>query len=293
MRLMAGAFTQQNAAALDQRDSAARRPRASSTSRISSGPAAPRKADLARRRATRNATAAEMFPAAARRQPLDLLRQAGQRAQRRRRLRRTGAPLPGRAQRIARARGRRRAAAAVRSDLGRRRTKRRAAKVDAATAINKLVRSPASIPTALAFERDANAPVAAPAVSPPASADAGGGMFHSLFQTGERREAVAPAVSELWRPARTNAAQPRRSSQRIVACHGQRAVPATGVTRTSARRSICSATCARRAGGRSRGGDLTRVRALTNRSIIPKIYGERFVKRSRARLQCPAQSPVP
>jgi transglycosylase-like protein with SLT domain len=26
-----------------------------------------------------------------------------------------------------------------------------------------------------------------------------GGMFHSLFQTGERREAVSPAISELWR----------------------------------------------------------------------------------------------
>jgi hypothetical protein len=23
-------------------------------------------------------------------------------------------------------------------------------------------------------------------------------MFHSLFQTGERREAISPAISELW-----------------------------------------------------------------------------------------------
>ena len=42
-----------------------------------------------------------------------------------------------------------------------------------------------------------------PAVDPdapaalPTRADAGG-MFHSLFQTGERREAVSPAISELW-----------------------------------------------------------------------------------------------
>jgi hypothetical protein len=32
-----------------------------------------------------------------------------------------------------------------------------------------------------------------------ARTDAAGAMFHSLFQTGERREAVAPAISELWR----------------------------------------------------------------------------------------------
>jgi hypothetical protein len=28
--------------------------------------------------------------------------------------------------------------------------------------------------------------------------DPAGGVFHSLFQTGERREAISPAISELW-----------------------------------------------------------------------------------------------
>jgi hypothetical protein len=50
----------------------------------------------------------------------------------------------------------------------------------------------------LAFERDANTPATAPATSQGASANAGRPMFHSLFQTGERREAIAPAISELW-----------------------------------------------------------------------------------------------
>ena len=80
-------------------------------------------------------------------------------------------------------------------------------------AINQFALSPAAIPAALAseasghrsnffevlaFERDANAPATAPATSQGASANAGRPMFHSLFQTGERREAVAPAISELW-----------------------------------------------------------------------------------------------
>jgi hypothetical protein len=50
----------------------------------------------------------------------------------------------------------------------------------------------------LAFERDANTSATAPAPSQGASANAGRPMFHSLFQTGERREAIAPAISELW-----------------------------------------------------------------------------------------------
>jgi Transglycosylase SLT domain len=71
-------------------------------------------------------------------------------------------------------------------------------KDSAAAAINQFALSPAAIPTALAFERDANAPVTAPATSQPASANDGRPMFHSLFQTGERREAISPAISELW-----------------------------------------------------------------------------------------------
>jgi hypothetical protein len=71
-------------------------------------------------------------------------------------------------------------------------------KDSAAAAIHQFALSPAAIPTALAFERDANTPVTAPVTSQPASANDGRPMFHSLFQTGERREAIAPAISELW-----------------------------------------------------------------------------------------------
>jgi len=86
-------------------------------------------------------------------------------------------------------------------------------KADAVAAINQFALSPAAIPAALAFERDANTPAAAPTTSQGASANAGRPMFHSLFQTGERREAIAPAISELWRPARPKAAQLQKSSQ--------------------------------------------------------------------------------
>jgi hypothetical protein len=67
-------------------------------------------------------------------------------------------------------------------------------KDNAVAAISQFALSPAAIPTALAFERDANMPAA----SQGAGANAGRPMFHSLFQTGERREPIAPAISELW-----------------------------------------------------------------------------------------------
>ncbi len=62
----------------------------------------------------------------------------------------------------------------------------------AAAAVTALTLAPA--PSATAFAADAPAP--------PARVEAA--LFHSLFQTGDRREAIAPAVSELWgqpRPA--------------------------------------------------------------------------------------------
>jgi hypothetical protein len=71
-------------------------------------------------------------------------------------------------------------------------------KPEAVAAINQFALSPAAIPSALAFEPDANTPVTSPATSQGTSANAGRPMFHSLFQTGERREAIAPAISELW-----------------------------------------------------------------------------------------------
>jgi Transglycosylase SLT domain len=196
--LMGGVFTQQNTAALSRR-----------LGRVPSegelyiahflGPSGAAKA-ISLAQSNPNAIAAEIFPAeAGANRPIFYDKQGNART-----ISGVCAELVRRYQ-VARSESRAPAVAAARPTLS--------VPTSAATAINKLVLSPASIPTALAFERDANASAAAPAASPPASADAGGGMFHSLFQTGERREAIAPAISELWRPARTNAAQPRESSQ--------------------------------------------------------------------------------
>jgi hypothetical protein len=59
--------------------------------------------------------------------------------------------------------------------------------------------SSAAVPLAMGYATDTFTPVTGP--DTPAAltrrADAGG-MFHSLFQTGERREAVSPAIRELW-----------------------------------------------------------------------------------------------
>jgi len=72
--------------------------------------------------------------------------------------------------------------------------------VSADAAQTELLVSPAPIPAAMGYAADTNAPAAEPDASraPLARADTTGGMFHSLFQTGERREAVSPAISELW-----------------------------------------------------------------------------------------------
>jgi Transglycosylase SLT domain len=196
--LMGGVFTQQNTAALSKR-----------LGRVPSegelyiahflGPSGAAKA-ISLAQSNPNATAAEIFPAeAGANRPIFYDKQGNARS-----VSGVCAELVRRYQ-VARSESRAPAVAAARPPLP--------VPTSAANAINKLMLSPASIPTALAFERDANTPVTAPAASPPASADAGGGMFHSLFQTGERREAIAPAITELWRPARTNAAQPRESSQ--------------------------------------------------------------------------------
>jgi hypothetical protein len=72
--------------------------------------------------------------------------------------------------------------------------------VSAAAAPTDLSFSPAPVPAAMGYAADTNVPAAEPDTSPAplARTDTTGGMFHSLFQTGERREAVAPAISELW-----------------------------------------------------------------------------------------------
>jgi hypothetical protein len=62
--------------------------------------------------------------------------------------------------------------------------------------------SATTTPAALGFAPDngALAPAPSPADTTPAPVrgDGPGGMFHSLFQTGERHEAISPAISELW-----------------------------------------------------------------------------------------------
>jgi hypothetical protein len=55
----------------------------------------------------------------------------------------------------------------------------------------------AQVPSALAFAVDTDDPGSAPAADAPL-AQGDGGMFHSLFQTGERREPISPAISQLW-----------------------------------------------------------------------------------------------
>jgi hypothetical protein len=56
--------------------------------------------------------------------------------------------------------------------------------------------TPVPIPSALGFSDDTGSP--APAVAAVPSSRGEGAMFHSLFQTGDRREAISPAISELW-----------------------------------------------------------------------------------------------
>jgi len=64
--------------------------------------------------------------------------------------------------------------------------------------VNDIASAP--MPIGIAYAEDPNVTAAAQSTSSlsPARDAAAGGMFHSLFQTGERREAVSPAISELW-----------------------------------------------------------------------------------------------
>jgi hypothetical protein len=84
--------------------------------------------------------------------------------------------------------------------------------------------SPAAIPAAMAFATDTSAIAAAQGTSSvsPARNDAAGGMFHSLFQTGERREAVSPAIRELW-SSNTNVKAPDASSPSAAAARDKEA----------------------------------------------------------------------
>jgi hypothetical protein len=73
--------------------------------------------------------------------------------------------------------------------------------------------SATTTPAALGFAPDngalAPSPPSADTTPAPVRGDGAGGMFHSLFQTGERREAISPAISELWgAQAKQASAQP-------------------------------------------------------------------------------------
>ena len=200
--LMGGVFTQQNTAAL-----AARLGRTPSESELYIahffGPSGAAKA-ISLAQSNPNANAAEIFPAAARANaPIFYDKQGNARS-----IVGVCTELARRYQ-VARAELGATATAAARPSPIRQTVpvaavvqKPAASKDNVVTGINPLALSPAAIPAALAFEPDANMPV----TSQPVAANDGRPMFHSLFQTGERREAIAPAISELWGPKPANRA---------------------------------------------------------------------------------------
>ena len=91
-------------------------------------------------------------------------------------------------------------------------------------------------------------------------------VFHGLFRTSARREAVAPVVSALW----TRARSPVRRRQRPRTLRSRpRARPRTGSPQAA--RSTCSRTAApMRARCSAAGSD-----AVKNPAILAHIYGER------------------
>jgi Transglycosylase SLT domain len=186
--LMGAVFTQQNAAVLSKRLG-----RTPSEGELYIahffGPSGAAKA-LSLAQSSPNANAAEVFPAAARANRSIFYDKQGNA----RSIAGVCAELARRYQ-VARTEQRAPATAAAQSmPVSTVAPKAAATKTEAAAAINRAALSPAAIPTALAFERDANAPT----TSQGASAIDGRPIFHSLFQTGERREPIAPAISELW-----------------------------------------------------------------------------------------------
>ncbi len=74
----------------------------------------------------------------------------------------------------------------------------------ATTMLNDLMFRPAPIPTAMAFASEPSAVTntRSAAVSPSGRVETAAPTFRSLFQTIERREPVAPVVTELWGAAR-------------------------------------------------------------------------------------------
>ena len=84
-----------------------------------------------------------------------------------------------------------------------------------AARLNVPVISTSTAPAALGFAPENGAAAVSPltadtAPAPtPARGEGSGGMFHSLFRAGERREAISPAMSELWAtPTKQASAQP-------------------------------------------------------------------------------------
>ena len=140
-----------------------------------------------------DANAAEIFPAAAHANRPIFYDKQGQARSIAGGLRGIGAPLSGCARRYAARR------AGRRGRLRRSRSRWRAHRGSQRRPRPRLRRpSRRYRRAAMAFAADANAPGPSSSGTSPARTEAAGGMFHSLFQTGQRREAVAPAITELW-----------------------------------------------------------------------------------------------
>ena len=218
--VMAGAFTQQQCRRARRSGSAARRPTASSTSRISSAPPAPAQADQCRAASSPQANAAAHVSGRGARQPLDLLRPAGQRAQRRRRLCRAQSPLPGRARQCDAERRADRHRCQRRSARGRRRRATPRAPDTAGTTNAFAV----AAPRASRGRRRAGVPLAVP----------------QWRRSADGRGAVAPIVAELWGAAPADAPAAATDSAPAVDRPGgrRRRLRRTG-------RSTCSGTCGR------------------------------------------------
>jgi Transglycosylase SLT domain len=191
--LMGGAFTQQNVAVLSSRLG---RPPSEGELYIGHffGPYSGAKAiALAESNPTANASA--MFPAAARANRSVFYDRQG----RARSISEVCAELARRYQ-VARTETRTRTTASIQTAAA---SAKPAAPVTAASDGRRVATVP--LP-AMAFAASADAAAAPPTLPAlPAGAESAGGIFHSLFQAGDRREAVAPAVSELWGPRTADA----------------------------------------------------------------------------------------
>ena len=264
--LMAGAFTKANAEQARRARSAARRPRASSTSRISLGPTgASRLIELATDSAR---TRAPPRCFRARRVPI------------------RGSSTTSADRCAARPRSTRRWSAATtcarRSGESRRRR----------TGCRRREQSRSAASVRAGYRQPHRKPMPRRPKSPAARAVDTGPVFHGLFRTSAGREAVAPVVSALWTSAE-RAAAGLASDARVAAAAPGSDGCAGGRTGTPVRRRriravatvpghpACARACS--AAGSER---------VKNSSIFPKIYGEHFLKAPTVSLILPRRFPA-